>query len=50
MSWHEQIAKEMGNKHSDTMAVIRWGRLAKWATRRRLRRKSKDELKKVSTE
>lgn len=45
MSWHEKIAKDMGISHSDTMAVIRWGRLAKWGTKRRLRRKSKAELK-----
>jgi hypothetical protein len=40
-SWHEKIAQEMGIKHSDTMAVIRWGKLAKRATSRRARRKSK---------
>lgn len=43
-SWHEAIAKQMGMKHSDTVAVIRWGKLAKRATTRRLRRQGKAEL------
>jgi hypothetical protein len=43
-SWHEAIAKQMGSKHSDTVAVVRWGKLAKRATQRRLRRSGKAEL------
>lgn len=38
MRWHERIAKAMGVKHSDTVAVVRWGKRAKRASRRRLRR------------
>ena len=45
-SWHEKIAKEMGIKHSDTMAVIRWGKQAKRATQRRVRRIAKGKLQK----
>lgn len=41
MNWHERIAKEMRIKHSDTLAVIRWGKKAKRATRRRNRRLGK---------
>lgn len=41
MNWHERIAKEMGIKHSDTLAVVRWGRKAKRATRRRIRKLGK---------
>jgi len=50
MNWHEKIAKEMGIKHSDTVAVIRWGKLAKWATKRRTRRQSKVKLRGESNE
>lgn len=46
MSWHEKIAQGMGIKHSDTMAVIRWGGLAKRATNRRLRRQGRAMTKK----
>jgi hypothetical protein len=38
MNWHQLIAREMGIKHSDTLAVVHWGRQAKRGTRRRLRR------------
>jgi hypothetical protein len=44
MQWHERIAKEMNIKHSDTLAVIRYGKKAKRATRRRNRRLSKKEF------
>lgn len=44
--WHQKLAKEMRIKHSDTVAVIRWGMKAKRGTRRRLRRLSKKELRK----
>jgi hypothetical protein len=46
MNWHEKIAQEMGIKHSDTVAVVRWGGLAKRATNRRLRRQGRTMTKK----
>lgn len=45
MKWHEKLSKELKNKHSDTLAVIRWGKQAKRATRRRNRRLGKKETK-----
>lgn len=50
MSWHEKIVKEMGIRHSDTFAVIRWGKLAKRGTQRMLRRKGKAEVRKEETD
>jgi hypothetical protein len=43
-SWHERLAKEMKIKHSDTLAVIRYGKHAKRATRRRQRRLKKKTI------
>jgi hypothetical protein len=50
MSWHEKIAQGMSIKHSDTMAVIRWGGLAKRATNRRLRRQGRTMTKDADRE
>lgn len=43
MKWHERIARDMGIKHGDTVAVVRWGKDAKRATRRRERRNATRE-------
>lgn len=47
MNWHQRIAKEMGIKHSDTLAVIRMGRAAKKRTVRRMRRLAKKKVRNV---
>lgn len=47
MKWHEKIAKEMKNKHSDTIAVVRYGKKAKEATRKRTRRITKKQLRSI---
>lgn len=47
MKWHEQIAKLLECKHSDTMAVIRHGKKgAKRRSNRRARRNIKTVIRK----
>lgn len=45
MPWHEKIAKEMNIKHSDTLAVVRWGKKVKKKTNKRNRRIAKKSLR-----
>jgi hypothetical protein len=47
--WRARIAEQMGIKHSDTIAVVKYGKDAKRATRRRQRRLSKKEVTKYES-
>ncbi len=44
MTWHEDLAKTTGDKHSDTVAVTKAGRKAKRRTRRRNRQQAKNNI------